>query len=175
MTLDPDGMPLGDPPAPYCKGPWRGAVLGLGLGATVVFAISVGAFFRSNSGLGWVGEAIAAPVRAPAPSPPNRAGEPPRADKNLRWVSTSQRTAFNGAASRVRPSVVGLRVNLVEAAGLPSSERLGSGLVVDPAGYAVTCRHVVAGAESIIASRFREPQRWLPAQLVAVEGDLALL
>jgi serine protease Do len=93
----------------------------------------------------------------------------------VRLVSTGQRTAFNRAATAIRPSVVGLRVTLARPEGKFGAERLGSGVVIDQAGYAVTCRHVVVGAESIVASRFHEPQRWLPAQIVAADGDLALL
>jgi S1-C subfamily serine protease len=182
QPVDASALPLAELPSPYCRGAWRQSVVGLGVAATVVFAVSLGTYSRSKSGAGWVGEALAAPVKAP----PKPAGTPalvnqnlgapaPAGDTNVRLVSTGQRTAFNRAATSIRPAVVGLRVNLAEAQGRFSSERLGSGVVIDPAGYAVTCRHVVVGAESIMASRFREPQRWLPAQLVAADGDLALL
>jgi serine protease Do len=53
-------------------------------------------------------------------------------------------------------------------------ERAGSAVVVDPAGYAITCSHVVSGATSITVRRFQR-ERWSPARTVASDGDLALL
>lgn len=86
-----------------------------------------------------------------------------------------RRSAFNAAAEAIRPAVLGIRVALgPETNGVPPVRRSGSAVVVDPRGYAVTCQHVVAGGEQIAARRFRET-RWLPARVVAVEGDLALL
>jgi S1-C subfamily serine protease len=179
---DSPAPPLGDLPPSFCQGAWRQSVVLLGLGATIVLAISLGSYSRAQSGAGWVGEAMAAPAKALAAPPmaaalvgQGRGAAPSTGDANMRLVSTGQRTAFNRAATAIRPSVVGIRVKLAQPEGRLGSERLGSGVVVDSAGYAVTCRHVVVGAESIMASRFREPQRWLAAQLVAVEGDLALV
>jgi S1-C subfamily serine protease len=180
---DSDSQPhVDDLPSPYCRGTWRQSVVGLGLAATVVFAVSLGTYSRSKSGAGWVGEAMAAPAKTPAaPSPKVALVNQPdvtktaAGDANVRLVSTGQRTQFNRAATAIRPSVVGIRVSLAQPEGKFGSERLGSGVVVDSTGYAVTCRHVVVGAESIMASRFHEPQRWLAAQQVAVDGDLALL
>jgi serine protease Do len=54
-------------------------------------------------------------------------------------------------------------------------ERSGSAVVVDPAGYAVTCTHVVMGASTISVRRFQEPERWSAARAVASDGDLTLL
>jgi serine protease Do len=95
--------------------------------------------------------------------------------RNLARVGGAERTAFNRAAHAIRPSVLSIRASFgqKDAAGR-ELERTGSAVVVDPRGYAVTCQHVVAGATRVSARRFREPDRWLPARLVAIEGDLAL-
>jgi serine protease Do len=97
-------------------------------------------------------------------------------DPNLRLVAGKPRTAFNEAAQAVRPAVVGVRAGVIATqAALPSVERVGSGVVVDPSGYIVTCNHVLAGAADIVVNRFEQPYVQIPARMVAVEEDLALL
>jgi S1-C subfamily serine protease len=93
----------------------------------------------------------------------------------LRQVGTSLRTAFNQAARIIRPSTLAVRASYGTDPVGKLLERVGSAVVVDANGYAVTCQHVVAGASSIGVRRFREQQRWLPARVVATESDLALL
>lgn len=113
----------------------------------------------------------------------------------------SIQTSFNQAADVIRPTVV--NVNAVrpgapmQAAlnangprfldpfdGVPDKvigriayDSVGSGLIVDPRGYVVTNNHVIAGATSIVVTRFREPQNYLQARIVATDtaNDLALL
>jgi len=93
----------------------------------------------------------------------------------LHQVGTSLRTAFNQAARVIRPSTLAVRATYGTDPLGKLLERVGSAVVVDANGYAVTCQHVVAGASSVLVRRFREPQRWLPARVVATESDLALL
>jgi len=175
-------------PAPYCEGPWKQWVIGLGATAVITLAITIEEHFR----VGTEAEAGAPPMLAqpsvPVAAPDNAlipvAATVPRAepewsqspDPNLRLVAGKPRTPFNEAAQSIRPAVVGVRAIVAPTQPkLPSVERVGSGVIIDPAGYAVTCNHVVAGATSIGVSRLQQPYIQLPAGLIAVEEDLALL
>jgi len=107
--------------------------------------------------------------------------------------------SFNHAADEIRPSVV--NINAVRPSrpwsraatqgpqfvdpfdGVPDKvigqmafESVGSGVIVDPAGYVVTNDHLVHGATSIMVTRFNQTDP-LRATLVATEPrrDLALL
>jgi serine protease Do len=61
--------------------------------------------------------------------------------------------------------------------GQRALESVGSGVIVDPSGYVVTNYHVVAGASTIIISRFLHQQGHYPARIIASDPgrDLALL
>lgn len=175
-------------PSPYCEGPWRTWVLGLGATAVITLAIAIEEHFRG----GMPDTAATLPQPAPpatavmassnalmpvaATQPLVDRGWTERLDPNVRLVAGKQRTPFNEAAQSIRPAVVGVRAAVAPTQpGLPSVERVGSGVVIDPGGYAVTCNHVLAGAASIVVNLFRQPYVQLPARVVAVEEDLALL
>ncbi len=96
----------------------------------------------------------------------------PSTDPNVRLVHGSGRFTFNNVAEELRPTVVGLRTAIGPT---QQTGRVGSGVVIDRRGYAITCRHVVADATTVVASRFRDPGRWLPTRVVATVDDLALI
>lgn len=173
----------------FCKSNWRQMVAALWLTSAIIMGLAVKSYADAESMDEWM--LVAGRPQDPGgPSGPTGtargpndfgaatagAALPEAADPNVRLVSSTQRTAFNLAVRRVQPSVVGLRAALgsTSGAGAPI-ERIGSAVVVDPAGYAVTCQHVVAGAVEIKASRYPQSEKWLNAELVASEGDLALI
>ncbi|MCP4678530.1 MAG: PDZ domain-containing protein [Deltaproteobacteria bacterium] len=114
---------------------------------------------------------------------------------------TAQSTNFNWAADVIRPSVVNVnavRPNPVgqrianpqdprfvdpfdgvpdKMIGQMAYESVGSGVIVDKAGYVVTNNHVVAGATSVVITRFNNSEEHFPARVVAFDTskDLALL
>jgi S1-C subfamily serine protease len=95
---------------------------------------------------------------------------------NVHLVAGGDRTAFNMAASQIRPTVMGIHATLSTPSNAePGVERIGSGVIVDAGGYLVTCQHVIAGATAIHISRFGRSSERIPARLVAVEDDLALV
>ncbi len=61
--------------------------------------------------------------------------------------------------------------------GQMAFESVGSGVIVDPSGYVVTNHHVVAGASTIIITRFQHKHGHYSARIVASDAgkDLALL
>jgi serine protease Do len=61
--------------------------------------------------------------------------------------------------------------------GQMAFESVGSGVVVDPSGYVVTNHHVVAGASTIIVTRFPQKEGHYSARVIASDPsrDLALL
>ncbi|MDH5492484.1 MAG: trypsin-like peptidase domain-containing protein [Myxococcales bacterium] len=189
------------PPDPYCQGRWKETIGALTLTAMVVLGISVHnwsstppALASASPSLARPGAPLSASANAASPriggatlamttpaapaqgvaaqgwsggSPP---GAGPLADPNVRWIGQAQRTSFGAAATQIRPAVLGIR------ARMPSGlERIGSGVVIDPRGYAITCHHVIAGATQIDAHRFRQGNRHLPAEVIASDGDLAVL
>jgi S1-C subfamily serine protease len=174
----------GDMPSPYCEGPWKQWVMGMGVMSAVALAISIEEHYRVGAGQ------ASAPVVEPLGATPTLGDGPvmpvaalrpllgPAAeilDSSGRTLGQKPRTPFNEAAQSIRPSVVGVRAALANGAGRSSVERVGSGVIVDPAGYIVTCNHVVVGAAAITISRFEQPERQLVASLVGVDADLALL
>jgi S1-C subfamily serine protease len=108
---------------------------------------------------------------------------------------------FNWAADIIRPCVV--EINAIRSSspsrpvanpngarfidpfdGFPDKfigqmalESVGSGLIVDPSGYVVTNHHVVAGASTIIITRFQHKEGHYSARTIASDPakDLALL
>jgi S1-C subfamily serine protease len=61
--------------------------------------------------------------------------------------------------------------------GQQAYENVGAGVIVDPAGYVVTNRHVIEGASSVVVTRFSQQQEHLQARVVEIDNaaDLALL
>ena len=108
---------------------------------------------------------------------------------------------FTWAAGVIRPCVVA--INAIRSASLPmpvvdpngarfidpfdgipdkvtgqmAFESIGSGLIVDPSGYVVTNHHVVAGASTIVITRFQQTEGRYSARIIASDPrrDLALL
>jgi serine protease Do len=180
----------GDMPSPYCKGPWKQWVMAMGVTSVVALAISVEEHYRIGSA-----SADATSAVEPGPPDPTPMAVPP-ADNPLTPVARVRpalgdraapnvlsdsapaprpRTPFNEAARSIRPSVVGVRAQLTNGTAPSGVERVGSGVIVDSSGYTVTCHHVVVGATAISVSRFEAPDQQIPARLVAVDADLALL
>jgi len=109
--------------------------------------------------------------------------------------------AFNQAADLIRPAVV--NINAVRPGAQPGAqgpprqaqfvnpfdgvpdkvignvafESVGSGVIIDPAGYVVTNDHLVQGATAIMVTRFNRNNEHLSARVVAADprSDLALL
>lgn len=156
---------------PMCQSAWRQHVIALGVLAAVVLGFALNLHFGRGSSP-W----------AAVPGLPNelepRASEPGLTElgsPGARPVAGSVRTSLNRAVQVIRPSTLAVRATYgADALGQPL-ERIGSAVVVDGNGYAVTCQHVVAGASRVRVRRFREPERWLDARIVAAEEDLALL
>lgn len=168
-------------PDPYCHKPWREMVGGLVVVAMLVAGVTIYTHHHSA-----VGGAMA--VAGGTPGHTLRAGPRPSGITPVAFTTRAgslvpaprspdlgPRTAFNSAAHIIRPSVVGIRTLSAAAGGRPGLERIGSGIVVSDAGYILTCAHVIEGASRISVSRFRHATERLPAELVATEGDLALL
>lgn len=176
-------------PSPFCEKPWKNMVGVLVASAVVALGISLHSHFAAaNEPMVPTPIAGGTPPGVPTGVAPTAApGDPGgsvvtvggvvSAEANpARLVKRTERTAFNTAARSVRPSVVGIRAAIgSRPLGRSNLERVGSGVVVHPSGYIVTCEHVVTGTTSIVASRFREDHRRLPAQLVAFQDDLALI
>lgn len=192
-------------PPEFCRTRWREWVAGLVVISVLVLGASLDAFADSGWGNGPLAElpqaaptptvalTVPPPPNQPSPVPPNPGGWGTApvatpvatiapAEVNVRLVSGTRTdgvpsSPFNEVAARIRPTVVGIRTSLGPGLGDGRAPvgRVGSGVVVDPAGYAVTCRHVIDGATGILASRFREPLRLLAVQVLAIEQDLALL
>jgi S1-C subfamily serine protease len=170
-------------PPPYCEGPWRQWTIGLGAAALITLAITIEEHFRMGNALAATQVMPAAPAGpvdgALMPVAATRAGPgawTEGSDPGFRLVMGTSRTAFNEAAQKMRPSVVGVRAVIASTEPrLPSVERVGSGVVIDASGYAVSCNHVVTGATNVVVSRFHLPHVHLPASVLAVEEDLVLL
>lgn len=156
-------------PDPYCMGRWREMLGGLGVVATAVAAVAIWGSTSTSpvsaEGIASAPPAVAAEVTPVAFTQPTAFAGP----------VAGNRTTFNSAAQAVRPSVMGIRALGVASGGRPGFERIGSGIVVHTSGFVLTCNHVIAGASRVSASRFRHPTERIPLQLVATEGDLALL
>ena len=191
---DASDVPATEAPLPtFCRGNWRMPTILLGVSSAAVLAFALRSYVtgdhatvnvsawmtdrldpkRASVGAG-VNPVASNGVASIVPSTPNAA--PPEAVvSNVRPVAATVRASFNAAASRVQPSTMAVRASYGTSANGQLLERAGSAVAVDPAGYAVTCTHVVVGATTISMRRFQEPGRWSPARIVASAGDLTLL
>jgi S1-C subfamily serine protease len=164
-------------PQPYCQRPWREMVGGLLLVALLVAGVTI---YRHGSspvdGPAVAGATPGQPVPVmPAGVTPVAFTAPAFAAAQPLPAGSEPRTAFNAAAHVVRPSVVGIRAVGAAGPGQAGFERVGSGIIVSSGGYVLTCTHVIQGASRVAVSRFRHAEERIPAQVVATEGDLALL
>ena len=115
--------------------------------------------------------------------------------------NTGSTPNFNWAADTILPCVVEINAIRSSSASMPvvdpngprfidpfdgvpdkfigqmAFESVGSGLIVDPSGYVVTNHHVVAGASTIVITRFRHKEGHYSARIIASDPakDLALL
>lgn len=182
----------GKMPSPYCETNWRQAVGGIAAVAAIVLGLSIEQYMVHQANGGWVTAALGgakatspaiAAAAQPVPQAPQAAVMPVAltlpsqgsVDPNFRLVQRTERTAFNFAATTVRPAVVGVRALLAQVPGRPRIERVGSGVILDPSGHIVTCHHVVAGSTAININLHRSSGPPLSARIVAVDNDLALL
>lgn len=180
-------MAAGMPPH-YCESNWRLVVGGTALASVLVLAMTLHQHFAkldppvaengapSGTQLAATSPGANSSTVLPVAGVPlmGETGSPALNDPGVRFVGGTQKTRFNTAASSIRPSVMGIRAGFGDPAR-GRVERIGSGVVVDPRGYVVTCNHVVAQATRVAVTPFGNPAVELPAQLVAVDGDLALL
>ena len=108
------------------------------------------------------------------------------ADPNIQLVSSDE--SYGVAVSKVRPAVVNISCEAISVAPpVPGSLRfddpssdlsafggIGSGFVINPAGYILTCYHVVARASNIIVTPFGYAAKRYPARVVATNENLNL-
>ncbi|HIJ19805.1 MAG TPA: trypsin-like serine protease [Deltaproteobacteria bacterium] len=111
------------------------------------------------------------------------------ADANIQLVSSDE--TFSVAVSKVRPAVVNISCETISVAPAapgtllfddPSSDLstfggIGSGFILNPDGYILTCWHVVARASNIMVTPFGYAAKRYPARVVAKNEavNLALL
>jgi hypothetical protein len=148
----------GELPEPFCEGNWRQSVVLLAGISTIVLAMTLWTHYGAAPD---IGVATASPV--PGSSPPAGAvgvplsvapetapvvavagavpfpGVAPVGPSSVHLVATTQRSAFNIAAQTIRPSVVGIRATFSRPDGTPTKIRVGSGVLVDSAGYVGPC------------------------------------
>lgn len=124
--------------------------------------------------------ALACASAAARPAPDGFSALVKRLSPTVVNISTTQATPPPSAnAARPRTPTAGLdgelRDRIAGGSSQSGGQSLGSGFVIDPSGYIVTNRHVVAGARSI-AVTLADGQR-LPAAIVGADSktDLALL
>lgn len=88
-------------------------------------------------------------------------------------AQTPRETPVVRAVRKAQPAVVAVKVE--KRTGHARKESIGTGILVDERGFAVTCRHVVASADKITVRLFDGTE--LPAQVVAEDAahDLAVL
>jgi len=108
------------------------------------------------------------------------------ADPNVQLVSADE--SYSVAVSKVRAAVVNISCETISTAlAVPGNLRfddpstdlsafggIGSGFIIDPAGYILTCYHVVARASNIMVTPFGYSARQYPARVVAANETLNL-
>jgi S1-C subfamily serine protease len=105
---------------------------------------------------------------------------------NIQLVCSDE--TFAAAVSRVRPAVVNISCQTIQRApdvsgnlrfddpaqDLLNMSGIGSGIIVDPAGYILTCYHVVSQASNISVTPFGYEVRRYPARVIAKDESLNL-
>jgi len=108
------------------------------------------------------------------------------ASPNIKLVCSDE--TFAAAVSKVRPSVVNISCGSVERApGTPGNiifddpaedllhlGGIGSGIIVDPGGYILTCYHTVSRASNITVTPFGSEVKSYRARVVAKDENLNL-
>jgi S1-C subfamily serine protease len=107
-------------------------------------------------------------------------------DPNLQLVCSDE--TFSSAIAKVRPAVVSIACDSIEptqrppgflrfddpAGDLAALGGIGSGIVLDPHGYILTCLHVVAKASNVYVTPFGSTAKRLAARVVARDEGLNL-
>jgi serine protease Do len=114
------------------------------------------------------------PVSGAVPEQP--AGEPPAATPAVRTIPTPEFNRENPlvlAVRKVKPSIISLKVERKSQWG--KKEGIGTGVIIDERGYAITNRHVAGGASKIQVALPDKTE--VNAQLVFEDpiNDLAIL
>jgi len=105
---------------------------------------------------------------------------------NIQLVCSDE--TFAAAVSRVRPAVVNISCETIERAPVGSGSLrfddpaqdllnlggIGSGIIVDPRGYILTCYHVVSQASNIVVTPFGYEVRRYRARVIAKDESLNL-
>jgi S1-C subfamily serine protease len=179
MVLESRSSAAGLPP-PFCMGNWRQLTTVLAISAAAVLALALRTYFAGTPDMASaanVGGSTNLRARAATTPTSTKLEGPLAADDAVspaRSVAATTRVSFNEAVRLVQPATLAVRASYGLDGKGQLIERAGSAVVVDPAGYAITCSHVVSGATSISVRRFQR-ERWSPARTVASDGDLALL
>jgi serine protease Do len=172
-------LPKGGALPTFCRGNWKQLVILLGVSATLVLGVAIRSYMAGDQGTvdvtGWMSDRFdpRKPTIGPGAKPIALVGQ--AGGSNVRPVAANLRTPFNEAATRIQPSTLAVRASYAADGTGQLLERSGSAVVVDLAGYAITCTHVVMGASTIAVRRFQEPERWTAARAIASDGDLTLL
>ncbi|MBF0102950.1 MAG: trypsin-like peptidase domain-containing protein [Desulfobacterales bacterium] len=96
--------------------------------------------------------------------------------------------SFASAASKVRPAVVNISCESIERSSQLSSSLefddpsqdllnfggIGSGIIVDPRGYILTCYHIVSKASNIYVTPFGSDIKRYKARIIASDASLNL-
>ena len=107
-------------------------------------------------------------------------------DPNIQLVSSDE--SYSVAVSKARASVVNISCETISVApSVPGNLRfddpstdlsafggIGSGFIIDPTGYILTCYHVVARASNIMVTPFGYSTRQYPARVVAKNETINL-
>ena len=122
----------------------------------------------------------------PATGKPIRSAAGVVTSSNIQLVCSDE--TFAAAASRVRPAVVNISCETIERAPVVSGSPrfddpaqdllnlggIGSGIIVDPRGYILTCYHVVSQASNIVVTPFGYEVRRYRARVIAKDESLNL-
>jgi serine protease Do len=107
-------------------------------------------------------------------------------DPNLQLVCSDE--TFASAIAKVRPAVVNISCDSIESSPRipgflrfddPAGDQaavggIGSGVIIHPAGYVLTCLHVVAQAANVYVTPFGPQAEKLKARVIATDESLNL-
>ena len=107
-------------------------------------------------------------------------------DSNIQLVSSDE--TFAAAVSKVRTATVNISCETIRRApaspgnlqfddpalDLANLGGIGSGIIVDPAGYILTCYHIVSQASNITVTPFGYEAKQYPARVIAKDEGLNL-